>query len=517
MGLEMARVMTKRGAKVIVACRDEAKGNAAIVILKAERDAMLAELSVRHSQEVEEERVEKSEASVGRRSKKKIREESLEENVGERAANVQVEEVDGAKVAINDGAHEGVDNGDGVDGGDVKGHVRVEEKKKQKKKVDTKGSAVEEKDLLLKNEEDELNFGYNGDGVNGGDGKGFASVDGCPEFIPLDLGSFASIRSFVRIFLEKRLPLNILVNNASAMSTKYSETEEGFESMFGVGQLGHFLLTSLLYPTLYASAESSGFASRIVILTSTAAMTGSRDVIKQPIQNASKFSKLGIYSELKLANGLFAMELERRMAQYEEMASSSLSNAESLNVTESLIVTESTSNSVEPSSPSADGSSVLKRKVLVGAVHPGIVQTQLSNAMMPGWFFKLVSFTKKTVPQGAATACFVACHPSVDENSSGKYWEDCAPAKATSLMYSKSLASKLWINCEKLTKSSFLPLPREEVVESDPLNLDLGPPPPSSSSSSPSAPSTHQSPSSHPSSSSHPLFSSQPQDSTSSS
>lgn len=44
-----------------------------------------------------------------------------------------------------------------------------------------------------------------------------------PEFMELDLSSFASVKSFADSFKKKNLPLNILVNNAGIAFVKYSE------------------------------------------------------------------------------------------------------------------------------------------------------------------------------------------------------------------------------------------------------------------------------------------------------
>ena len=68
---------------------------------------------------------------------------------------------------------------------------------------------------------------------------------GKAEFLPLDLGSFDSVRQCVDLFLQKNLPLHLLVNNAGLAGAK-GMTESGFEMTFGVCHMGHFLLTNLL-------------------------------------------------------------------------------------------------------------------------------------------------------------------------------------------------------------------------------------------------------------------------------
>lgn len=412
MGLETARVMVKRGAKVILACRDVAKGEAALLLLHAEhQQALTAQIPATNESEPKETESDQAEAPTVEKKKSKKKKSSEQTNKD-------------TSIDIEDGS--------------------------------ASPSSSDAASSTPKTDPSHLD-------ASGGHSS-------APEFIRLDLASFASIRAFAKEFLSKKIPLNILVNNASAMASKYGETEDGLEIMFGVGQVGHFLLTGLLIDKMIQTAEQSGIPSRVVVLTSTAAMTGSRDVIKHPISEASKFSKLGIYSELKLANGLFAMELQRRIDRLGELGEikTESESKETIGVSKETQDPKDSSTSSSSSSKvsSSTPASPQHRKIIVAAVHPGIVETELSGKMMPSWFFKLVAFTKKTVPQGAATSSFVACHPSLEEkNEGGKYWEDSAPAKATSLMYSKSLAQKLWVRCEKLTHCSFLPQEGEETIE----------------------------------------------------
>lgn len=49
----------------------------------------------------------------------------------------------------------------------------------------------------------------------------------------------------------------------------------------------------------------------------------------------------------------------------------------------------------------------------------------------------------KNVPQGAATTCYVALSPKVN-NVSGEYFMDSNKAKASSMARDPELAKKLW-------------------------------------------------------------------------
>merc|ERR1711871_537321 len=84
----------------------------------------------------------------------------------------------------------------------------------------------------------------------------------------LDLSSFQSVRNFTRQFLKDYNVLNYLINNAgmsgldSHGQPHSHQTEDGFEEVFQVNYLGHFLLTELLLPLL---RQNHGFSpSRIV-------------------------------------------------------------------------------------------------------------------------------------------------------------------------------------------------------------------------------------------------------------
>jgi len=84
------------------------------------------------------------------------------------------------------------------------------------------------------------------------------------EAMELDLSSMESIRSFVNDFKAKDMPLHILINNAGVGGgPKRKTTKDGFEFLFGVNHLGHFLLTNLLLDKL---KETKG---RIVNVSTT--------------------------------------------------------------------------------------------------------------------------------------------------------------------------------------------------------------------------------------------------------
>ena len=71
-------------------------------------------------------------------------------------------------------------------------------------------------------------------------------------FLALDLADLESVRACAEGFLAREEPLHVLVNNAGIGGAR-GLTRQGFELMFGVNHLGHFLLTQLLLGRLAAS------------------------------------------------------------------------------------------------------------------------------------------------------------------------------------------------------------------------------------------------------------------------
>ena len=128
------------------------------------------------------------------------------------------------------------------------------------------------------------------------------------ETMALDLASFAAIRGFTKKFLNTRDRLDVLVNNAGLILSERTETEEGFETQFGVNHLGHFLLTSLLQERIEGSAPS-----RIVNVASDAHRFAGQGLDFDDLQLNTGYRALKAYGRSKLANIYFTRELARRL------------------------------------------------------------------------------------------------------------------------------------------------------------------------------------------------------------
>jgi NAD(P)-dependent dehydrogenase (short-subunit alcohol dehydrogenase family) len=119
----------------------------------------------------------------------------------------------------------------------------------------------------------------------------------------LDLSSMASVQEFAESRFE---PIDILINNGGVMSPpRRVMTADGFELQFATNHLGHFALTGLLLPLLLRTD-----APRVVTVSSLAHRSGGADVIDANALGPYKPSHS--YANSKLANLLFAVELQRR-------------------------------------------------------------------------------------------------------------------------------------------------------------------------------------------------------------
>ena len=89
------------------------------------------------------------------------------------------------------------------------------------------------------------------------------------RFVPLDLGSLASVAEFAKRIESEETKLDLLCNNAGVMVPPYGTTADGFELQFGTNHLGHFALTGRLLPLLLRRRRA-----RVVTVSSTAHRMG---------------------------------------------------------------------------------------------------------------------------------------------------------------------------------------------------------------------------------------------------
>lgn len=131
--------------------------------------------------------------------------------------------------------------------------------------------------------------------------KAAAGLPGTIEVRELDLADLASVRAFAAGWDGE---IDVLINNAGIMAIPLSRTVDGFETQFGTNHLGHFALTNLLLPHI---------TDRVVTLASSAHRQG-RIRFDDLNWNSGKYESWAAYGQSKLANLLFMLELQRRLA-----------------------------------------------------------------------------------------------------------------------------------------------------------------------------------------------------------
>ena len=144
------------------------------------------------------------------------------------------------------------------------------------------------------------------------------------DVLELDLADLDSVRDFAAAFTGAYDDLHVLCNNAGVMAIPRRETADGFETQFGVNHLGHFALTGRLLDTL---VETEG-ETRVVTQSSKAHESGEIDfdsvarsatgsangsAVSNDPQRKRSYDKWAAYGQSKLANVLFAYELDRRL------------------------------------------------------------------------------------------------------------------------------------------------------------------------------------------------------------
>ncbi|WP_213814843.1 oxidoreductase [Glaciihabitans sp. dw_435] len=226
----------------------------------------------------------------------------------------------------------------------------------------------------------------------------------------LDLADLASIRAFA----DGTGDIDVLINNAGVMATPQATTVDGFELQLGTNFLGPFALTGLLLPRI---------RQRVVALGSVAHRAGHID-LDDLNWRRRRYRPWGAYGQSKLADVMFAYELDRRLV--------------------------------------AAGSPVLSV-----AAHPGYSFTQLHTHMASGTnpvVTAAIRLTAQSSEVGALSVLYAATAPDV---VGGAYYGPGGlgglrghPRRVASTSASRDdkVASRLWDSASELTGVVF-PLP----------------------------------------------------------
>ncbi|MFE1594389.1 oxidoreductase [Nocardia sp. NPDC058705] len=127
-----------------------------------------------------------------------------------------------------------------------------------------------------------------------------AGMPGRTEVRQLDLANLNSVRSFT----DEIERVDVLINNAGVMALPLRRTADGFEMQFGTNHLGHFALTNLLLDRV---------TDRVVTVSSVAHRIGKIN-LADPNWEQRGYDRWLAYGQSKLANLMFAYELQRRLA-----------------------------------------------------------------------------------------------------------------------------------------------------------------------------------------------------------
>lgn len=233
------------------------------------------------------------------------------------------------------------------------------------------------------------------------------SVEGRTTPIALELERRDTIVAATDLVRTLGMPIDALICNAGIMALPRLEQVGGIEKQFAVNHLGHFLLVNRLLPQVKAAPQG-----RVVHVSSLGYRWAPAVGIEfDNLSGERGYEPNKMYGQSKLANGLFSLELARRLREEGSMATSN-------------------------------------------AVHPGVINTNLGRhfevwkraaAGLIGWTFM------KSVEEGAATTCYVATAPALAKTS-GLYFEDCNPVvpEAGKHMEDLAMARRLWSTSEQL-------------------------------------------------------------------
>ncbi|WP_281930586.1 SDR family oxidoreductase [Roseibium album] len=153
--------------------------------------------------------------------------------------------------------------------------------------------------------------------LNRSTGKSIAAIDELKEefgaaaevsFVRMDLAELASVREAAAQVLRTVPQVDALICNAAiAQVPKQKLTKDGFESQLGTNHYGHFLLCGMLFGRI---EDSKG---RIVVVASLGYKMGIRTIQFDDMNWDKNYRANSAYSQSKLAQMMFAFELQDRV------------------------------------------------------------------------------------------------------------------------------------------------------------------------------------------------------------
>ena len=225
------------------------------------------------------------------------------------------------------------------------------------------------------------------------------------ELLELDLASFASVRRAAAELLDRTERLDVLINNAGLTLNERRITGDGLETMMQTNHFSHFLLTSLLLPTLLESDDA-----RVVNVSSRVY----ERVEAMPLDDLNferYWGGIRPYCATKLANILFTNELHRRTHE---------------------------------------------RGLAAFSVHPGVVATNfLQNFPTPlRAVLKVARPLLRSPEQGAAPVVELATMPA-RRSDAGEYFDRHTRTQQQQQASDRQAAERLWDASNEITEAEW--------------------------------------------------------------
>jgi protochlorophyllide reductase len=139
------------------------------------------------------------------------------------------------------------------------------------------------------------------------------------ELVELDLSDLKNVEKIAEFIKKKFNHLDVLINNAGIMAPPKTFSKQGFEIQFAVNHLAHMFLTLKLLPMLEEKNNS-----RVVTVTSGVQYFGK--IQWDDLQGNLKYDRWASYSQSKLANVMFGLELNSKLKERNSKLSSLLAH-----------------------------------------------------------------------------------------------------------------------------------------------------------------------------------------------
>ena len=214
------------------------------------------------------------------------------------------------------------------------------------------------------------------------------------QFMKTDLSLISEIKKLSAYFFNKKIKIDILINNAGGIFFKRTLTSEKIEKTFALNHLAYFALTNLFLKNNIFKKEAK------IINVASGAHRGA-NLNFTDIEMKQKYNGWLCYKKSKLCNILFTKKLSEL---------------------------------------------VKLQNITVNCLHPGFVKTEFgkNNQGILSFLLKiLMSFHAIKVSEGVKTIVYLAINDEA-KKISGEYFYKSKVTKPSQSAEDKELADKLW-------------------------------------------------------------------------